>query len=80
MDRLFAFIEGICEEYGIDESHGLTHAKDCMIFAETIMDTDCDTTERIMIRYAAGLHDCVDKKYTPVEEASRKVRDFLLFE
>jgi hypothetical protein len=80
MERLFAFIEDICEEYNIDESHGLIHAKDCIMFAETIMDADCDAKERNMIRYAAALHDCVDKKYTPVEEASRKVRDFLLSE
>ena len=80
MERLFAFIEGICEEYNIDESHDLSHAKDCMMFAETIMDADCDAKERTMIRYAAALHDCVDKKYTPVEEASRKVQDFLLAE
>ena len=80
MDRLLAFIEGFCEEYCIDESHGLTHAKDCMMFAEKIMDAECDAKERTMIQYAAGLHDCVDKKYTPVEEASRKVQDFLLSE
>ena len=80
MERLFAFIEGICEEYNIDESHGLKHAKDCMNFAEITMDSDCGEEERKLIRYAAALHDCVDKKYAPVEEASRKVREFLITE
>ena len=62
MERLFAFIEGICEEYNIDESHGLKHAKDCMNFAEITMDSDCGEEERKLIRYAAGLHDCGEKK------------------
>jgi HD superfamily phosphodiesterase len=80
MERLFAFIEGICEEYNIDESHDVRHSKDCMDFAEKLMDHTYTDEERKMIRYAAALHDCVDKKYTPVEEASKKVYDFLIAE
>ena len=80
MERLFAFIEGICEEYNIDESHDLRHSKDCMEFAEKLMDHTYAAEERTMIRYAAALHDCVDKKYTPVVEATQKVRNFLLSE
>lgn len=77
MQRLFTFIEDICKEYNIDESHDVRHAKDCVEFANKLMDFDFSEDERTMIIWAAALHDCVDKKYVPVEEGVQKVRDFL---
>lgn len=77
MDRLYAFVRRMCEEYSIDETHDSLHSKDCMDFATAIMDNDCSDEERKMILYAAALHDCVDKKYTNVDKANRQVYVFL---
>jgi HD superfamily phosphodiesterase len=77
---LYAFVEQMCTEYNIDESHDVTHARDCVNFAEAIMEWDITGDELKIIRYAAALHDCVDKKYVPPEEATAKVRTFLLGE
>ena len=76
MERLFLFIEGMCKDYNIDDSHDVTHSKDCMNFAQLIMDDDCSPEEQRMIQYATALHDCVDKKYTDAF-ASEKVSEFL---
>ena len=80
LSRLYAFVEQMCKEYNIDESHDVTHARDCVNFAEAIMDWDVTNDEVKIIRYAAALHDCVDKKYVMPTEATAKVSTFLLGE
>ena len=76
--QLYSFIDELCRDYNIDESHNLIHSKDCVEFAHKIMDYNCTAEERQVIIYAAALHDCVDKKYVNVEVASKRVHDFLL--
>jgi len=76
-ERLFTFIDNICKEYNIDESHDVRHAHDCVHFATQLMDFRFSEDERNLITYAAALHDCVDKKYVVVADGVRKIRDFL---
>ena len=80
LSNLYAFVQQMCKEYNIDESHDVTHARDCVNFAEAIMDWNCSDEEIKIIRYAAALHDCVDKKYVSPSIATQKVREFLLSE
>jgi len=80
MNKLYEFVGQMCKEYNIDESHDLTHAIDCVETAHRISDYDLSADEKEIITYAAAVHDCVDKKYADVEEATNKVRSFLLSE
>lgn len=79
MDPLFKFIEKQCLKYGIDESHGLKHAKGTYMRANEILKTLSEVTdeERKMALYAAALHDTCDSKYTPVDEAANEIAYFL---
>jgi HD superfamily phosphodiesterase len=78
MNRLYEFIKEICNTYGIDASHDLSHAKDCVNIANLI--SPVEFYEREMIVYAAALHDCVDKKYINPIEGVRNVEIFLTHE
>jgi HD superfamily phosphodiesterase len=78
MDRLYKFIQDICITYGIDASHDLTHAKDCVNIAKMISPKDFNDPE--MVVYAAALHDCVDKKYINPVEGIANVERFLTSE
>jgi hypothetical protein len=79
MDSLFNFIEKQCLKYGIDESHGLKHAKGSMMRANEILSSlnDVSEEERKMALYAAALHDTCDSKYTNVNEAASQIGYFL---
>jgi HD superfamily phosphodiesterase len=77
MDVLYTFIDEFCKEYNIDPSHDVTHSRDCVRFAEKLMDYSFSEDEKTMARYAAALHDCVDKKYVDPELASLHVHQFL---
>lgn len=79
MDSLFNFIEKQCLKYGIDESHGLKHAKGTMMRANEILLTLKNVTdeERKIALYAAALHDTCDSKYTPVDDAAKEIGYFL---
>ena len=79
MDLLFSFIERQCVKYGIDESHGLKHAKGTYLRAHQILNTlsEVSDEERKMTLYAAALHDTCDSKYTPIDEAVNEIAYFL---
>lgn len=79
MDSLFNFIGRQCEKYGIDESHGLKHAKGTFMRANEILSTLSEVTEeeRRMTLYAAAIHDTCDSKYTDVKEAAAEIGYFL---
>jgi HD superfamily phosphodiesterase len=78
MNRLYEFIKEICNTYGIDASHDLSHAKDCVNIANLISPVEFHDHE--MVVYAAALHDCVDKKYINPIEGVRNVEIFLTHE
>ena len=75
MDKLYRFIQSVCNTYEIDASHDLNHAKDCVNIANLI--TPNDFNDREMVVYAAALHDCVDKKYINPTEGIANVHLFL---
>ena len=77
MNRLYDFIQEVCATYGIDESHDVSHAKDCVDLANIMSHGDED---KEMITYAAALHDCVDKKYLDPSEGTQLIRAFLTTE
>ena len=77
MDTLYTFIDTFCKEHNIDNSHDVTHSRDCVAFVEKLMDHTFSETEKTMARYAAALHDCVDKKYVDVVEGSIHIHGFL---
>ena len=80
MDSLFEFVNKMCADYGIDESHGVKHAKGTAARAQQILKTLelVSPEERRMAVYAAALHDTCDHKYTDVEEASGKIKEWLM--
>lgn len=80
MDSLFGFIQEMCERYTIDESHGLKHAIGTMKRADQMLEQleNVSEDERRITLYAAALHDTCDHKYTDVEEASTRIREWLL--
>lgn len=79
MDSLFEFVNKMCADYGIDESHGVKHAKGTAARAQQILETLqlVSPEERRMTVYASALHDTCDHKYTDVEEASSKIKEWL---
>jgi len=77
MDILYTFIDDFCKEHNIDPSHDVTHSRDCVRFVEKLMDWSFNEDEKEMARYASALHDCVDKKYVDVVEASHHILGFL---
>ena len=78
MDVLYTFIDEFCKTHNIDPSHDVTHSRDCVCFVEQIMDHTFNEQDKMLARYAAALHDCVDKKYVDTVEASLHIRQFLL--
>jgi hypothetical protein len=79
MDSLFNFIQNQCLKYGIDESHGLKHAKGTLMRANQILSELDEVTdeERKITLYAAALHDTCDSKYTPLDKAVNEISFFL---
>jgi hypothetical protein len=79
---IFEFIQRQIDKYGIDESHGLKHAKGTFVRAHQIMKTipDIKEEEKYMALYCAALHDMCDSKYTDVEVAADEIRVFLVYE
>ena len=80
-DQLFLFIETMCQQYNIDESHGLKHAKGTMNRALAILTSFSDILdqERRIVLYAAALHDMCDHKYTDVAQSSKQIKAWLLY-
>lgn len=77
MDLVYEFVDHMCKKYNIDQSHDLTHAKDCVGFAKLLLEPDASAQEQMIVLYAAALHDTVDKKYVPVKDGCAQVRIFL---
>lgn len=80
MKPVWDFVERTCREQGIDDSHGLKHAKSCVERVRLLMEDEHDLTDEEvkMAYYACALHDMCDKKYTDVPTALVKLRHWLL--
>lgn len=79
MERLYAFVEQCCKDYGIDESHGLKHAKGCVEWVEKLLvdERDVSEEEECMAIYSAALHDMCDRKYVDPVLASERIGSWL---
>jgi hypothetical protein len=77
MDILYQFVDKFCKEHNIDSSHDVTHSRDCVAFVVKLFDRTFSDQDKEMAIYAAALHDCVDKKYVDVVEASQHILGFL---
>jgi hypothetical protein len=77
---VFKFIERQIDKYGIDESHGMKHAKGTFVRANQIIRSipDIEEEEKYMALCCAALHDMCDSKYTEVEIAAEEIREFLI--
>lgn len=80
MKFLFSFVSKTCEELGIDESHGLKHAKGTVRYANYLMSKMSDITEeqRHMAVIASAIHDLCDSKYTDIEVSSKRIFEWLI--
>ena len=68
LDQIFEFVIDTCDEFGIDESHGLKHSIDVYKYAEQIYQDELKSnpeleTKHQIIIYSAILHDMCDHKY-----------------
>lgn len=75
IEMVYDFVERMCLKYCIDESHDVSHSKDCVYFAKELMPLNVSEDLRTVILFAAAVHDTVDKKYTSFE-AVNEVREF----
>jgi hypothetical protein len=62
---LWEFISKMCIDYNIDDSHGLQHAQDCVVWV-CVLQENLTSDEIIVAIYSAALHDMCDKKYMDV--------------
>lgn len=78
------FVNSMCNNYNIDESHGVKHAIGTMRYANIL----CDSIEpalltdaqREMAIMSAGVHDMCDHKYIDVSIGSRLIKSWLIEE
>jgi HD superfamily phosphodiesterase len=68
LDKVFEFVIDTCDEFGIDESHGLKHSIDVYRYAEQIYQDELKLNPELenkyqIIIYSATLHDMCDHKY-----------------
>jgi len=82
MNALWEFIQVCINEQGIDESHGLIHAKNCVEWVKLLYNEENAVTddELKLAIYSAALHDMCDKKYTEVNAGLNKIRTWLLIQ
>jgi hypothetical protein len=81
MEELYAFIEACCLDQGIDDSHGLKHAKSCLDWFDTLLiheNEEISEEEHLIGTYSIALHDMCDHKYTNVDAAVPLLHMFLV--
>jgi hypothetical protein len=82
LSKLFQFVIATTAKRRIDESHGLSHAMDVLVYANRIYEEQVHVTpvlkeyERV-IYVAAMLHDMCDKKYMNEKEGLCDIQEFL---
>jgi hypothetical protein len=74
---LWEFISKMCVDYNIDDSHGLQHAQDCVVWV-CVLHENLTSDELIVAIYAAALHDMCDKKYMNVSIGIAIINEWLI--
>lgn len=82
LSKLFQYVLTCCAKYHIDESHGLPHAMNILLYANKIYEEevlhDVQLKDQEAIVYiAAILHDMCDKKYMNETDGMNDIQAFL---
>lgn len=83
MSKIFHYILLTTQKYNIDESHGLTHSMNVLVFAHDIYKNEVKEypilrEQENIIYTAALLHDMCDKKYGMEDEMLAEMENFLM--
>jgi HD superfamily phosphodiesterase len=84
LTKLFNFILLTSIKHNIDESHGLSHSMNTLLFANKIFESEVIRKPQLMeqeriIYVSALLHDMCDKKYMNENEGIHDIEDFLQY-
>lgn len=82
LSKLIKFVIVTSSKYNIDESHGLSHSMNILIYANKIYESELPRfpelkTQERTIYITALLHDMCDKKYMKEEEGIKSIEIFL---
>jgi len=82
INKCFKYVVDTCELYKIDESHALKHSMEVYKFSKIIYESELIKNPSLVniepIIYAAAIgHDMCDKKYTDMDKAVLKYKDYL---
>jgi hypothetical protein len=81
---LFHYVLLCCQKYGIDESHGLPHAMNILLYANHIYEEEVIQHPIIkehekIIYVSAILHDMCDKKYMNEADGLKEIQTYLQY-
>jgi HD superfamily phosphodiesterase len=84
LTKLFNFILLTSVKHKIDESHGLSHSMNTLLFANKIFENEVIRKPQLLeqervIYVSALLHDMCDKKYMNENDGIRDIEDFLQY-
>ena len=82
INKLFSYVTLMSKNYGIDESHGLTHSMNVLNYAQKIYNSELQKNpyleeQQKIIYTAAILHDMCDKKYMDETEGIQSITDYI---
>ena len=82
LSKLLHFVLIASRKNGIDESHGLSHSMNVLIYAnkifeQTVVNYPILKKDEKLIYVSAILHDMCDKKYMNEKDGIREIEDFL---
>jgi hypothetical protein len=82
LSKLLHFVLIASRKHGIDESHGLSHSMNVLVYANKIYENAVVNhpilkKDEKLIYVSAILHDMCDKKYMNEKDGIREIEDFL---
>jgi len=82
LSKLLHFVLFASRKHGIDESHGMSHSMNVLIYANKIYENAVVTypilkKDEKLIYVSAILHDMCDKKYMNEKDGIKEIEDFL---
>jgi hypothetical protein len=82
LSKLLQFVLIASRKNGIDESHGVSHSMNVLIYAnkiyeDTVVNYPILKKDEKLIYVSAILHDMCDKKYMNEKDGIREIEDFL---
>jgi hypothetical protein len=82
LTKIIQFVIGTTAKYGIDESHGLSHSLNTLVYANRIFEREVMISpflkpQERLIYISAAIHDMCDKKYMDEKEGIQYITDYL---